>query len=155
MAAHCTHHGARPEREGSALCQGIVRCGSWSRDGHDVFGGRAGVCLFLKNIVYGLSGVFGNAATRLEAFTVSGGVYAYGGYPDIDGLFREQAAELDRKKREAILHRVQQLVHEKVMYLPIWQLAVLQGYGPRVAESGLGLIADYPWSAPYEDVKLK
>ncbi len=31
----------------------------------------------------------------------------------------------------------------------------LQGYGPRVAESGLGLIADYPWSAPYEDLKLK
>ena len=46
-------------------------------------------------------------------------------------------------------------MHEKVMYLPIWQLAVLNGYGPRVAESGLGLIADYPWSAPYEDVKLK
>lgn len=31
MAAHCTHHGARPEREGSALCQGIVRCGSCGR----------------------------------------------------------------------------------------------------------------------------
>jgi len=109
----------------------------------------------LKNIVYGLSGVFGNAATRIEAFSVSSGSYAYGGYPDIDGLFREQAAELDRKKREAILHRIQQLIHEKAMYLPIWQLALLQGYGPRVAESGLGLIADYPWSAPYEDLKLK
>ena len=109
----------------------------------------------LKNIIYGLSGVFGNAATRIEAFTASSGIYAYGGYPDIDGLFREQASELDAKKREAILHRIQQLMHEKVMHLPIWQLAVLQGYGPRVAESGLGLIADYPWSAPYEDVKLK
>jgi peptide/nickel transport system substrate-binding protein len=41
------------------------------------------------------------------------------------------------------------------MYLPIWQLALLTGYGPRVAEPGLGLVADYPWSAPYEDVKLK
>jgi peptide/nickel transport system substrate-binding protein len=109
----------------------------------------------LKNVVYGLSGVFGSAATRIEAFTFSGGVYAYGGYPDIDGLFREQAVELDRKKREAMLHRIQQLIHDKAMYLPIWQLALLQGYGPRVAESGLGLIADYPWSAPYEDVKLK
>ena len=44
---------------------------------------------------------------------------------------------------------------DKVMYLPIWQLSLLQGYGPRVAESGLGLIADYPWSAPYEDLRLK
>ena len=109
----------------------------------------------LKNIIYGLSGVFGNAATRIEAFTASSGSYAYGGYPDIDGLFREQATELDPKKRETILHRIQQLIHEKVMYLPIWQLALLQAYGPRVAESGLGLIADYPWSAPYEDLKLK
>lgn len=31
VTAHCTHHGARPEREGRALCQGIVRCGSCGR----------------------------------------------------------------------------------------------------------------------------
>jgi peptide/nickel transport system substrate-binding protein len=109
----------------------------------------------LKNVIFGLSGIFGNAATRLEPFVISGGAFAYGGYPDIDGLFKEQAGELDSKKREAILHRIQQLVHDKAMVLPIWQLALLQGVGPRVAESGLGLIADYPWSAPYEDLKLK
>src|SRR5438105_7065673 len=109
----------------------------------------------LKNIIYGLSGISGNAATRIESFSASTGAYAYGGYPDIDGLVREQATELDTKKREAILHRIQQLMHEKVMYLPIWQLALLQAYGPRVAESGLGLITDYPWSAPYEDLRLK
>ena len=102
----------------------------------------------LKNLVYGLSGIGGNAATRIEAFTASSGSFAYGGYPDIDGLFRDQAGELDPKKREALLHRIQQLMHEKVMYLPIWQLSMLQGYGPRVAESGFGLIADYPWAAP-------
>jgi peptide/nickel transport system substrate-binding protein len=109
----------------------------------------------LKNLVYSISGIHGNAATRIEAFTAGSGAYAYGSYPDIDGLFREQAGELDPKKREAILHRIQQLMHEKVMYLPVWQLSVLNGYGPRIAESGLGLIADYPWAAPYEDVKLK
>jgi len=109
----------------------------------------------LKNIIYGLSGVFGNAATRIQTFTVSNGAYAYGGYSDIDELFREQATELDLKKRKATLHRIQQLIHEKVIYLPIWQLALLQTYGPRVAQSGLGLIADYPWSAPYEELRLK
>jgi len=109
----------------------------------------------LKNLVYGLSGIGGNAATRIEAFTASSGSFAYGGYPDIDALFRDQAGELDRKKRESLLQRIQQLMHDKVMYLPIWQLSMLQGYGPRVAESGFGLIADYPWAAPYEDLKLK
>jgi peptide/nickel transport system substrate-binding protein len=109
----------------------------------------------LKGLVYGLSGIGGNAATRIEAFTASTGIFAYGAYPDIDGLFRDQAGERDPKKREALLHRIQQLMHEKVMFLPIWQLSMLQGYGPRVAESGFGLITDYPWAAPYEDVKLK
>jgi peptide/nickel transport system substrate-binding protein len=109
----------------------------------------------LKNVIYGLSGIFGNAATRMEPFVSSTGAFAYGGYPDIDGLFKEQAGELDPKKREAILHRIQQLIHEKAMVLPVWQLALLQAHGPRVEEAGLGLIADYPWSAPYEDLKLR
>jgi len=109
----------------------------------------------LKNIIQGSSGAFGNAATRLEAFVVAGGTYSYGSYPDIDGLFQEQAAELDRKRREATLHRIQQLVHDKVMFAPIWELAFLNGVGPRVQESGLGLIGGHAYSAPYEDVKLK
>jgi len=86
---------------------------------------------------------------------VGGGSYVYGSYVDIDGLFREQASELDRKKREALLHRVQQLIYEKVVVAPIWQNVLLNGVGPRVEESGFGLIAGYIYSAPYEDVKLK
>jgi peptide/nickel transport system substrate-binding protein len=108
-----------------------------------------------RNLVQIASGAFGNAATRIETFVAAGGILAYGSYPDIDGLFREQAVELDRKRREATLHRIQQLVHEKVMFAPIWQLATISGVGPRVEESGIGLIATYPFSAPYEDVKLK
>ena len=98
---------------------------------------------------------FGNAATRIETYVVTGGAYVYGSYPDIDALFKDQAAELDRKKREALLHKIQQLMHEKVMYVPIWELAFINGQGPRVQESGLGLIPGHAYSAPYEDVKLK
>ena len=108
-----------------------------------------------RNIVQGGSGAFGNAATRLESFVVKGGSYAYGSYPDIDELFDRQVAETDAAKRETILHRIQQLMHEHAIYAPIWQLGFLSGQGPRVEESGLGLIAGYPYSAPYEDVRLK
>lgn len=39
---------------------------------------------------------------------------------------------------------------------PIWQLAAMSGVGPRVEQSGIGLVAGYAFfSAPYEDVKLK
>ena len=109
----------------------------------------------LKNLLYSISGAFGNAAIRLETFVVGGGPFAYGSYSDIDGLFREQAGELDRKRREAILHRIQQLVHEKAIYAPIWELGFIHAQGPRVAESGLGLITGWAFSAPYEDVKLR
>ena len=109
----------------------------------------------LRNIIQGGSGAFGNAATRVEAFVAAGGAYVYGSYPDIDGLFAEQASELDRKKREATLHRIQQLIHDKAMVAPIWELAFVNGHGPRVAESGLTLITNHAYSAPYEDLKLK
>jgi peptide/nickel transport system substrate-binding protein len=109
----------------------------------------------LKNIVYSLSGAFGNTATRLGTFVAGGAPFAYGSYPDIDGLFREQAGELDRKRREAMLSRIQQLIHEKAMYAPIWELGFIHASGPRVAEAGLGLITGWGFSAPYEDVKLK
>jgi peptide/nickel transport system substrate-binding protein len=108
-----------------------------------------------RGLIQGGSGAFGNAATRIEAFVASGGTYVYGGYADIDGLFREQAAELDAKRREATLHRIQQLIHEKVLVAPIWLNAGLNGVGPRVEESGIGVIGGYAFSAPYEDVKLK
>jgi peptide/nickel transport system substrate-binding protein len=108
-----------------------------------------------KNLSYTASGAFGNTATRLEAFVVAGGTYVYGSYPDIDGLFREQANETDRRKREAILQKIQQLMHDKAMTIPIWQLAFINGQGARVAESGLRLISGHAYSAPYEDVKLK
>ena len=108
-----------------------------------------------KGIVQTGSGSFGNAATRLEAWVVKGGTYVYGSYPEIDELFEQQAKELDRNRREAMLHKIQQLMYEKTMHAPLWQLAFLNGVGPRVAESGLGLIAGHPYSAPYEDLALK
>ena len=86
----------------------------------------------LKNIAWGGSGAFGNAATRLEAFVAKGGTYVYGSYPDLDELFQQQAVELDPQRREAMLHKMQQLVHERAIYAPIWQLGFLNGVGPRV-----------------------
>jgi peptide/nickel transport system substrate-binding protein len=108
-----------------------------------------------KGLIMSASAAFGNAATRLEAFVVKGGAYSYGSYPDIDELYPQQAAELDHKKREAILHKMQQLVYEKVIAAPIWQLAGLAGVGPRVGEATIESMDGYPWLSPYEDETLK
>jgi peptide/nickel transport system substrate-binding protein len=107
-----------------------------------------------RNIIQGGSGAFGNAATRLEAFVVKGGPYVYGSYPEIDALFGKQATELDRKKREAVLHDIQKQVHDRTIFAHLWQLAFINGHGPSVKESGLGLVPGHAYSGPYEDVQL-
>jgi peptide/nickel transport system substrate-binding protein len=109
----------------------------------------------LKQIIQSTSAAFGSAATRLDAFVAAGGLFTYGTYPDIEGLILEQATEMDRGKRETILHRVQQLIHDKAMYAPLLELAIPGGYGPRVEESAIGLITNMSGSAPYEELKLK
>jgi peptide/nickel transport system substrate-binding protein len=109
----------------------------------------------LRPLVYVASAAYGNAATRIDSFVSAGGVFTYGSYPDIEGLIQEQATERDRKRREETLHRIQQLMYERVMFAPVWDIASLHGYGPRVAEPGFGLIGSYLWSGPYEDVRLK
>jgi peptide/nickel transport system substrate-binding protein len=109
----------------------------------------------LKGLILSGSGAFGNAATRLEPYGVSTGAYAYGGHPDIDELFRQQAVERDRTKREALLHQMQRLIQERVMHAPIAEPAALHGVGPRVEEPGVGLIPLFAYFGPYEEMRLK
>jgi peptide/nickel transport system substrate-binding protein len=109
----------------------------------------------IRNILQSGNGAFGNAATRIERDASSRGAFAYGSYPEIDDLFQQQARELDRKRREALLHQIQRVMHERAMFAPIWELAFLNGVGPRVDEAGLGLIEYQPYSAPYEDLRLR
>ena len=109
----------------------------------------------LQGVLVAVSGALGSASTRLENYVVSWGEFAYGGDPELDALFQQQARERDPKQREALLHTLQRLVHERVLFAPIYETAGLSGVGPRVAESGLGLIPTYNWSGPYEEVRLK
>jgi peptide/nickel transport system substrate-binding protein len=98
-----------------------------------------------KGMIQAASAAFGNAATRLAAFVVKGGPYAYGNDPDIDALYQQQAAELDHKKREATLDKMQQFLSERTIYAPLLQLAFINGVGSRVGESGFGLIPGFAY----------
>ena len=51
--------------------------------------------------------------------------------------------------------KMQQIVYERTIYAPIWQLAFINGVGPRVGESGFGLIPGFAYTAPYEDITMK
>src|SRR2546430_10427413 len=109
----------------------------------------------LKGLLIGATGAAGNAAARLEPFFTKSGIYAYGSLPEVDDLFQRQAKELDRKKREELLHQVQKLVADRTLAAPIFQQAFIWGVGPRLEGSGATLIQGYPYAAPGEDLKVK
>jgi peptide/nickel transport system substrate-binding protein len=109
----------------------------------------------LKGLCVCTSALYGNAASRMSEVVPSDATYAYGGYPDIDALYKQQALETDKKKREVLLRQIQQLLHERVRFGPIYEYIWPSGVGPRVEEPALMLINPYPWSAPLEEVRLK
>jgi len=109
----------------------------------------------LHGICVCINAVYGNAASRMSETVPSDGSFAYGGYPDIDALFKQQARETDRKKREAMLHQIQRLLHERVRFGPIYDYIWPSGVSTKVVEPALMLIDPYPWSAPVEDVRVK
>jgi peptide/nickel transport system substrate-binding protein len=109
----------------------------------------------IKGVVMGLGAPAGNAATRIDAYVTKNGIYSSGVVPEIEDLFAQQARELDRKKREALLHQIQQIMVDRVLHVPIYELAFLWGIGPRVEEPAVDRIKGFSYSAPYEDLTLK
>ena len=108
----------------------------------------------LRGLFMTAVGNSGNAASRVDSFIQSKGAYAYGGYPDIDDLFHQQARERDVKKREALLFKIQQLTVDRAMFAPVMDLRALMGIGPRVTKHTITDIWMSPWPA-YEDVEIK
>jgi len=109
----------------------------------------------LGGVIVTVSAAPGSAPVRLESFVISSAPYASGGYADIDNLFEQQAQERDRAKREALLYEIQRLMHERVMFGPIFEPATLHGIGPRVEEPAIGLNTQLYFASPYEDIRLK
>ena len=66
----------------------------------------------------------------------------------------KQARERDPKKREAMLHQIQQMTIDRIMFAPVYDFRALMGIGPRIAKHTIGDIYLYPFPA-YEDIELK
>ena len=108
----------------------------------------------LHGVVLTVSGVSGNAATRLESFVTKNGAFAFGSLPEVDDLFRRQAKEMDRKKREALLFQLQRILQEQVTQAAVYHLGFPTGVGPRVDDILAHAIPGF-YLSPYEDLKLK
>ena len=71
-----------------------------------------------------------------------------------DEIMTMLARERDYARREVLLHRIQQITIDRVMFAPIMDYRTLRGVGPRVAEHMLDSQHLIPFPA-YEDVRLK
>ena len=91
----------------------------------------------------------------MAEYVPSSGGLAYGGWPDIDELYKRQLTESDPEKRREMLYQIQQMLHERTRFAPIFDYFWPSGLGPRVQDAALMKIDPYPWSAPLEDLKLK
>jgi peptide/nickel transport system substrate-binding protein len=109
----------------------------------------------IPGVIMALVAPAGNAATRLEPYVTREGFYSYNLIPEAEDLYVRQSRELDRKKREAMLHQIQKLIVDRVTHAPLMESAFLWAIGPRVEQSGLSLIPGHAYSAPYEELKLK
>ena len=109
----------------------------------------------MRGVVLAAQGAGGNAATRVESMATKGGTYAYGVLPEVEDLFQRQARELDRKKREELVHQIQRILHDRVIFAPIWENGFIRGVGPRAEEPALTLIPAFPYAAPFEELRLK
>ena len=108
----------------------------------------------LRGLILNAVGVSGNAASRVEAFFYSRGSYTYGGYPDLDDLFLQQARERGIARREALLHQIQQIAVDRAMFVPIMDYRTLRGVGPRLAEHALDTLHLVQFPA-YEEMRLR
>src|SRR5207244_2552699 len=107
----------------------------------------------LKNLIVGITGAAGNAATRLEAYVSKEGAYTAGVIPEVEDLFQRQAREIDMKRREALIHQIQQILHERVTHLPIHDMPVTCDIGQRLERPGISLSRGDAYWAPQEAVK--
>ena len=97
-----------------------------------------------KGVCVCSSSLYGNAASRISEVIPSDGAWAYGGYPDIDALYKQQAGETDKKKREALLHQVQRLVYERVRLRADLRVHLAERHRPPGGRAGAD--ADQPVS---------
>jgi peptide/nickel transport system substrate-binding protein len=98
----------------------------------------------LRGLLHTGSRTPGNAATRIDTYAVTGGPYVYNTYPEIDGLFSEQVNEQNPPVRGQILQKIQQIIHDRVMFAPVMEPALLNGVGPRVAPQRAGIDRQLP-----------
>ncbi len=82
------------------------------------------------------------------------GPTSYGNYPDIQALWEQYQKEIRVEARKEIIGKIQKLVYEKVMWIPLTEVNSPAVFGPR-PKGNPYRIQPYIWfTSPFEDMEL-
>lgn len=82
------------------------------------------------------------------------GPMSYGNYPDIEAVWNQYEKEINPKIRKDLLGRMQRMIYEKTMLIPITNTNSPAALGPRVKGNPF-MIQPLIWfTAPFEDLEL-
>ena len=79
----------------------------------------------------------------------------YGRYPDIQALWGQFLKEFKPEKRKDLIGRIQKLMHEKTMMIPLTGINSPAALGPRVKGDPYKIQPLIWFTAPLEDIELK
>ncbi len=82
------------------------------------------------------------------------GSASYGNYPDIQKVWSEYQKTIDPKKRKELIMRVQKMIHERSMFVPLTDTNSPAGFGPRVKGNPYKIQPLVWFTAPLEDIEL-
>ena len=83
------------------------------------------------------------------------GPTSYGNYPDIKSLWEQYQKESGANVRKDLITRIQKLVHEKTMWLPITENSIPTALGPKVKGNPFKIQPLLWLTVPFEDIELE
>ncbi len=84
------------------------------------------------------------------------GPQSYGNYPDIQALWNQYEQSVDPKVRKDLIMRIQKLIYDKIMFIPLIGVTTPSAVGPRVKGNPFKIREPFPiwWPCPMEDLEL-
>ena len=79
---------------------------------------------------------------------------SYGNYPDVEGLWEQYRKELVPNARKDLIGRIQRMIYERTMYIPLTTTNSPAAFGPRVKGNPYKIQPLIWFTAPLEDMEL-
>jgi peptide/nickel transport system substrate-binding protein len=80
----------------------------------------------------------------------------YGNYPDIQALWEQHERSVDRNVRKDLRGRMQKLIYDKTMFIPLMKSTTPSAFGRRIKGEPFKIREPYPiwYPSPMEDLEL-